>query len=64
MEINKVDKVNFTKLEQAVLDVIRKHSDGKDDLAGDLFSVIALIDEQRSNNEAIKEIALLVANKI
>lgn len=66
METNKIEKVNFTKLEQEVVELLRKHCNNNEnkELENDLFTLISSIQEQRSKLDDIKSLAFELANKI
>ena len=63
-DLDKVQKVNFTKLQQEVMKVIRKYGSNNDELENDLMILIKLIDEERDKNDTIKSLAFDLANKI
>lgn len=64
MNIDKIEKVNFTRLEQEVMKLIRKHADNNKDLEDDLHSLIEVIQEERSHHDEIRSLAFTLANKI
>ncbi len=64
MKIDKIERVNFTKLEQEVMDIVRKHCKGDDELSKDLFQLISSIDAERAKNEDIRALAFALANKL
>ena len=64
MNVNELQKVNFTKMEQGIMELIRKYGDNNKDLEADLFQFIETIQEERRKADDIKSLAFLLANKL
>lgn len=62
--LDEVKRVNFTRLEQEAMRLIRKHAQNNKELEKDLFSFIEMIQEERRHNDDIRSLAFDLANKI
>lgn len=63
-DLDKVEKVNFTKLQQEVMKLIRKYGSDNAELEKELLELINIIDLERDKNDTIKSLAFDLANKI
>lgn len=63
-DLEKVEKINFTKLEQEVMNLMSKYGDGNKELEADLFLLHSSIEKERQKKDAIKSLAFDLANKI
>lgn len=64
METNDINKVNFTKLEQEVMSIIRKYGNLDEGLENDLYNLIESVKKEQETNDQIKTLAFVLANKI
>lgn len=64
MDLEKVQGVDFTRLEQEVMRLVRKHCVDNEELEKDMFELLKMIEEERGDSEDIKSLAFVLANKI
>jgi len=64
MNVDNLQKVSFTKLEQGVMELLRKYANGNKELEDDLFKFIEAIKQEQRKADEIKSLAFLLANKL
>lgn len=64
METNKIEKVDFTLLEQTVMSMAMKYGMENKELQTDLINLIEMIKNEQKKGYAIKNLAFELANKL
>ena len=59
-----IERINFTKLEQELMKIYRKHGYLSSDLQDDLLALFDTIEELRDKQDKIRELAYTLAEKL
>ncbi|WP_079709816.1 hypothetical protein [Paraliobacillus ryukyuensis] len=64
METNNVEKVDFSRIQQNMMMILREHAESGSDLEKELSKVIDMINEEQNKSAKIKELVYELAAKL